>query len=251
MSKSRGNVVNPEDITVKYGADTLRLYLLFMGPYEATMPWDPKGVEGMWRFLNRAWRLVSINQLRVAGCELKEKENPVLKIRNSPAGRAGRQFAIEQLAHRTIKKVTEDIEHLKFNTAIAALMEYVNGLTANNFEFRISNFEFSKTLVLLLAPFAPFMAEELWTKVLKQPYSVHQQPWPKFEPALAQEEEKVIIVQVNGKLRGQISTRHVRRNTQHEIEQLVQTDPQIAKYLAGRTIKKTIYVPGKLINFVV
>jgi leucyl-tRNA synthetase len=130
-------------------------------------------------------------------------------------------------------------------------MEYVNGLTANNFEFRISNFEFSKTLVLLLAPFAPFMAEELWTKVLKQPYSVHRQLWPKYDPTLAQEKEKVIIVQVNGKLRGQISTRHVTRNTQHEIEQLVQTDPQIAKYLAGRTIKKTIYIPNRLINFVV
>ncbi|MFH1840980.1 MAG: leucine--tRNA ligase [Candidatus Shapirobacteria bacterium] len=210
MSKTRGNIVNPEEIVEKYGADTLRLYLLFMGPYDATISWDPKGVEGVWRFLQRVWRLVN------------ESKTPT---------------RLDRVTHKTIKKVTEDIEKLKFNTAIAAMMEFVNALYAQDFEF-------SKTLVLLLAPFAPFMAEELWSEVLKQPYSVHQQEWPKFDPRLVREEKNIVVVQVNGKMRGKIAE-------SRETEEAAKKEPRVARFLAGKTIKKVIYIPGKLVNFVV
>jgi leucyl-tRNA synthetase len=170
--------------------------------------------------------------------------------------------------HRTIKKVTEDIEALHFNTAISAIMEYVNALYGHNGQFSIYNLQ---VLVLLMSPITPFVAEEMWTEVLGNQYSVHQQAWPVYDPKMVQNDEVTIVVQVNGRMRGQIVVQTSRsgrtsvreehvvetqnlasvREEQIVIEGLAQKDERVAKYLSGQTIKKVIFVPGKLINFVI
>jgi leucyl-tRNA synthetase len=238
MSKSRGNVVNPDEVVEKFGADTLRLYLCFMGPYDATMPWSTKGLEGAWRFLNRIWRIYQ------DGKKIGSKTSPELL----------------RPLHQTIQKVTNDINNLRYNTAIAAMMEFINQWNNGGQLSKADAGSFLK----LLAPFAPHLAEELWqTKVqssklkVKSFESVHLQPWPKYEPKLVEEEEVTIVIQVNGKVRGQIKVKSEIRNSQPEIEKLAQAEPRVAKYLAGhaggragKTPKKVIFVPGKLINFV-
>jgi len=236
MSKSRGNVVNPEEVSNKFGSDTLRIYLMFMGPYDQTMPWNSKGVEGSWRFLNRVWRLVNESRIMNNESRIMNKEQ---------------EKQLERKMHQTIKKVTEDIQNLKHNTAIATIMEYVNALYASNSKFEILNSKYVENLILLLAPFAPFIAEELWTNVLGNQFSVHQQSWPKFDPALVQEDEIIVVVQINGKLRGSVKIKNQRSKIKSEVEDLVNEDKNIQKYLDGKEIKKVIFVPGKLINFVV
>jgi len=225
MSKSRGNVVNPEDVTKKFGADTLRMYLMFMGPYDQTMPWSSRGVEGIWRFLNRVWRLVTDT------------------IPDRKPSRSG----IDRLMHQTIKTVSEDIESMKYNTAIAAIMEFVNEI-AKAKKLKPVVLE---TLVLLLAPFAPFIAEELWCEALEKKYSVHQQSWPKYDPKLAKEEETTIIIQVNGKVRGQLELPRVKGTERQSVEQLAKKEVNVARHLADKKIKKVFFVPARLVNFVV
>lgn len=222
MSKSRGNVVNPEDVVKKFGADALRTYLCFMGPYDATMPWNTKGLEGSWRFLNRVWRLF---YQRVG-----QKTTPSLL----------------RPLHKTIQKVTKDINKLHYNTALAAMMEFINEWVKNG---QLSKEDAGKFL-RLLAPFAPHITEELWVEILGNKFSIHQQPWPEYKPEFTKEEEVVIVVQVNGKVRGQIKVESKDVKNQSEIEKLAKAQPRVAKYLAGQKIRKTIFVPGKLINFV-
>jgi len=240
MSKSRGNVVNPDEVVEKFGADTLRVYSCFMGPYDATMPWSAKGLEGAWRFLNRIWRIYQ------DGKKIGSKTSPELL----------------RPLHQTIQKVTKDIDNLSYNTAIAAMMSFINKWSKGGSQLSRDD---AGSFLKLLAPFAPHLAEELWHSLTKFPTwekmsktSIHLQPWPKYDPKLVEEEEVTIVVQVNGKVRGQIKVKSARlpdgqeiRNSQAEIEKLAQSQPRVAKYLAGKTPKKVIFVPGKLINFVI
>jgi len=231
MSKSRGNVVNPDDVVGKFGADTLRVYLMFMGPYDSTMPWNTKGLEGSFRFLSRIWRIY-------------QSANQRTKISQKTS------VTLAPLLVRLIKKVGSDIEVLKYNTAIAAMMEFINAWMADPAAAGLSKADASNFLKLL-APFAPFTAEELWHEVLKNKSSIHVQVWPKFDPKLIKAEKITIAIQVNGKLRGQIEVQSAIGNSQSEIEKLAKEEPRVAKYLAGQKIKRTIFVPGRLINFVV
>lgn len=226
MSKSRGNIINPEDIINKFGADTLRLYLMFMAPYDQTVPWSTKGLEGCWRFLNRVWRLVSDN------AKNKQVEE---------------NTKIKRVMAKTTKKVTEDIEEMKYNTAIAAIMEGLNEIGRNS----LLGKDTIENLILLLAPFAPFFAEELWVEALGNQYSVHQQPWPEYDPSLVVEEKVVIAVQINGKVRGQIELDSAKAGEQEEVEKAAMANEAVAKYLNGQKARKVFFVPGRLINFVV
>jgi leucyl-tRNA synthetase len=226
MSKSRGNVVNPDDMIDRFGADAVRLYEMFMGPLEAMKPWSTRGVEGVTRFLDRVWRLVADDEGRVSNAVVSTE--PGLEHR--------------RLLHQTIKKVTEDVEALRFNTAISQMMVFTNELTKAEQRPRAV----LEPFVLLLAPFAPHLAEELWAILGREP-SVSQQPWPPFDPALTISEHMTIPVQVNGKLRGKIEVEH--GATREIVERL--SREQIAEWLQGNEPKKIVYVEKKLINFVV
>jgi leucyl-tRNA synthetase len=239
MSKSRGNVINPTDMVEKIGADALRLYLLFMGPYETTMPWDTKGTEGTVRFLNRVWKL---SQKQISA----QTPRP-----------------LSQALNKMIKKVGEDIDNLKFNTAIAAMMEFIN-VWQEDKEGLFK--EDLKKFILILAPFAPHMTEELWNQIntdlstdshgsveisdKNQWESVHLQAWPEFDKNSLVEDEVVIVVQVNGKLRGQIKVQSAKLKVQSEIEEMAKKEEGVSKFLTSEP-KKVIYIKGKLINFVV
>jgi leucyl-tRNA synthetase len=227
MSKSRGNVVNPEEIIDKFGVDTLRIYLLFMGPYDATMPWNTKGVEGAYRFLSRVWRLYQTKD------KIAKETSPKLKAE----------------LHRTIKKVSEDIESLKHNTAIAALMEFLNVWSGATNQ-RLSRAD-AGAYLKLLAPFAPYLAEELCSQLDSQVNSIHSQSWPKYDPKLVKEEKVTVIVQVNGKVRGQVEVQSAKSKVQNEVREKAKQEPNVAKHLQGKKIRKAIFVPGRLINFVV
>ncbi|MEB3285836.1 MAG: leucine--tRNA ligase [Candidatus Sericytochromatia bacterium] len=225
MSKSRGNVVNPDHIVARYGADTLRLYEMFMGPLEATKPWSNTGVEGLYRFLQRVWRLfVSEN----GGL------NPCIQDIDVPD--------YKRLMHKSIKKVGADIEGLRFNTAISQMMILVN--EANKLE-RLPRAEMEQ-FVLLLAPFAPHVAEELWHR-LGHPSSLAYAPWPVYDEALTVDAEVELAVQVNGKLRARIV---VDTNAQ-KASVLAVAQAAAAEYLSGKTVVKEVVVPGRLVNFVV
>ncbi len=229
MSKSLGNVVNPEEVIEKFGADTLRVYLMFMGPYEATIAWSPKGLEGCYRFLARVWRLY-----QQKGRIKKGETDPGLKPE----------------LHRLIKKVGEEIELLKHNTAIAALMTFLNSWTASSPAGGLSKTD-AGVFAQLLAPFAPHLAEELWCRILGNKFSIHQQPWPKYDPKLIKERVVTIPVQVNGKVRGQIEVQSVKCKMQSEVVKLARKEKNVTKHLKSKKVKKTIFVPGRLINFVV
>ncbi len=224
MSKSRGNIVNPDDVVKKFGADTLRVYLMFMGPYDATMPWNTRGVEGAYRFLTRVYRLFQDSD------KLSRKTSSEL----------------QRELHRLIKKVSEDIEELKHNTAIAALMEFLNAWSQGG---ALSNKD-AGIFLQLLAPFAPFLAEELWAQ-LKQPFSIHQQAWPKYDPKLVKTEEVTVVVQVGGKVRGQITLSASQAKERNEVEKLAREEKNVARYLEKSKAKKIVFIPGRLINFVI
>lgn len=231
MSKSRGNVVNPDDVVAEYGADSLRLYEMFMGPLEATKPWNMKGVEGVYRFLSRVWRLVI------------DETSESLSLHPGVNDQEPDRDTLRKL-HQTIQKVTEDTEGLRFNTAIAAMMEFTNHLTKQEVRSR----KVLEPFVLLLAPYAPHLAEELWS-ALGHPSTLAYEPWPGFDPALTQEDSIEVPVQVNGKLRARLSVPADIDATALEIA--ARNDAQVMAAIAGKEIKKAIVVPKKLVNFVV
>jgi leucyl-tRNA synthetase len=226
MSKSRGNVVNPDEIMDQFGADAVRLYEMFMGPLEAVKPWSTRGVEGITRFLERAWRLMVNEEGRLASTVVGTV--PTLEH--------------QRLLHQTIKKVTEDIETLRFNTAISQMMVFTNEMTKAEQRSRA----LLKPFVLILAPFAPHLAEELW-KVLGHQPSVSQQPWPIFDPVLTVSDRLTIPIQVNGKLRTKLDVGA--DATREQVEGLARA--QIAEWLQGKEPKKIVYVEKKLMNFVI
>jgi len=225
MSKSRGNVINPDEAIKKWGTDALRLYLLFMGPYDQTMPWNSKGVEGCARFLNRVW------QIYQKSAKIGEKSSPYL---------------VRKL-HQLIKKVSRDVSLLHHNTAIAALMEFLNHWSKKGVLSKKDAASFLK----LLAPFVPHISEEIWVAFLGKKPSIHQQNWPKYEPKLAEEKMITIIVQINGKLRAKLAVDAGKGRKQKEIESLALENEKIKKYLQGKKVKRIVFIPARLINFVV
>ncbi len=243
MSKSKGNVVSPEEIVARYGADTARLFILFAAPPERDLEWSDQGVEGCFRFLNRVWRLV----VPLAG-ELKEAPAAPL------GGLVGANREMRRLTHATIKKVTEDIEvRFNFNTAVSAIMELVNAL----YQYReippadrdpAVLKEAVETVLLLLAPFAPHIAEELW-EITGHTGSIHCQPWPAYDPEALVEDEITIVVQVNGRVRDRLLV--PAGIDAGEMEKRVLQEPKVKKLIEGKEIVKIIPVPGKLVNIVV
>ena len=228
MSKSRFNVVNPDDIVAAYGADALRLYEMFMGPLEMTKPWQTSAVHGMRHFLERAWRLV---------CDDDAPISPRL-VDVPPDQR------LVRLQHKTVRAVTEGIEDLRFNTSIARLMELVNALTPLEQRPR----SVVQSLVLLLAPFAPHLCEELW-RVLGHGESLAYAPWPNFDPDLASDDQREYVVQLNGRTRHKIvADADMAADT---LLALTKADRRVKELLAGKKIVKEIAVPGRLVNFVV
>ena len=222
MSKSKGNVIIPDDYIQKFGADSLRCYLMFLGPFNQGGDFRDQGIIGMYRFMSRVWR---ISQKFEKKGDSQEKK----------------------VIHQTIKKVTRDIEKLHYNTAIASIMELINFLYQ---EKKVSQ-EAIEILALLMAPFAPHIAEEIWCEVLKNKFSVHQQKWPEFDEKLIKEEKVLIIIQINGKLRGQIEVPSNQATQQAAVEKLAKKEKNVIKHLEKKKIKKVVFVPGKLINFVV
>ena len=226
MSKSRGNVVNPDEIIAEYGTDALRLYEMFMGPLDKGAPWSPESIPGVVRFLQRASRLVLGEEERV----------PVVEGNGTPNQ--------ARLTARTIQGVTQDIEEMSFNTAISKLMVFVRDMTKDGPLPRAS----AEAFVLLLSPFAPHLAEELWEGLGHAPSLAHQ-AWPVFDPALVVREELTIPLQVNGKLRSKIQVPADAKKD--EILELAQKDKKLGEWLQGTTPRKVIYVEKKLVNFVV
>ncbi len=247
MSKSKKNIVDPEHLIATYGADTARMFSLFAAPPQKDLEWSDAGVEGASRFLHRVWRLMVELAEQVSRREIGADEVGAARARE-----------IRRLTHRTIQKVTEDIDReFQFNTAIAALMEFVNGLykvTAEGSkggrsdEETVALREAATTLVLLLAPFAPHVAEELW-EMLGAGASVADQPWPAADPALVASERLTIPIQVNGKLRSRIEVSA--DATQDQVVSQAQGDPRLQEWLGGKKPRKVIYVQKKLVNFVV
>jgi leucyl-tRNA synthetase len=245
MSKSKGNIVDPEDMIKRYGADTTRLFTLFAAPPERDLEWQEEGVEGSSRFLNRVWRL--IYELRN---HLSQGSDP------APIGKAGLPpdlWEIRQKAHKTIKKVTEDIERFHFNTAIAAVMELVNhlyqtkdGIEATPHAGAVWR-ETIESLILLLSPFVPHVAEELW-EIVGNKESVVTAPWPEYDQEAIAEEEIIIVVQVNGKLRDRLLIPV--SSDEEEIKTMALTSPKVRRFIDGKEVKKTIFVPQKLVNIV-
>ena len=219
MSKSRGNVVDPMDVVNAYGADTLRTYVLFMGDYGASSPWSETSVRGCKRFLDRVARMAD---------DLAPENEP----------------SLEAKLHKTIKKVSSDLEEMKFNTAIAQMMTLVNEMSAQP-TVTVKEME---TLLLILSPVAPHLCEEIWQR-LGHAEPIHHQPWPAWDEAALQKAEVEIAVQVNGKVRGRIMI--PADLTKETAEQELPANPDVQRITAGKTIVKVIFVPGRLLNIVV
>ncbi len=231
MSKARGNVINPDDVVEDYGADSLRLYEMFMGPLEAVKPWSMRGVEGVYRFLGRVWRLF-IDE-KAENVRLSETVHDVPPDKETL-----------RILHRTIQRVTEDLEGMRFNTAIAAMMEFTNHLTPLPVRPR----SVLEPFVLVLSPFAPHLAEELW-HVLGHRNTLAYEPWPTFDPGLTKAEEIEVPVQINGKVRLRLMVpAEIRKE---ELEKTTLADPRVRQLIEGKQVRKVIVVPGKLVNIVV
>ena len=227
MSKSRGNVINPDDIVNEYGADTLRMYEMFMGPLEATKPWNTNGVEGSFRFLSRVWRLFVTEEGHL---------NPAIAD-------DGGSDAFKRVWHRSIKKVTEDYENLRFNTAISQMMIFVNEAYKADSLPRQALADFLQ----LLSPIAPHIAEELWAR-LGHSESITYAAWPAFEESWTVDQEVEIVVQVNGKIIERLSI--AADTAEAEMENLAKSNAKVQEAIAGKTVRKTVVVKGKLVNIV-
>ena len=238
MSKSRGNVVNPDDVVREYGADALRLYEMFMGPLEQVKPWSMMGVEGVYRFLARVWRLVMESDQ-----EGEWKLSP--QLQDVPIDKK-----LNKIIHATVKKVGEDIEKLAFNTCISEMMKLTNAFT----QAEVRPAAGIMTLLVILNPFAPHLTEELATIIggafpsLKKPGFVADSPWPAYDAAALIEDEVEVVVQVNGKLRDRVTV--PKDIAKEELEKLALASSRVQEFITGFTVRKIIVVPGKLVNVV-
>jgi leucyl-tRNA synthetase len=247
MSKSKGNVVDPDTMLQKYGADALRLYVMFVAPPENEVEWTDSGLEGSWRFLGRVWRLV---------------EQWIPSIAAAPAGPVNAstlnaaEKAVRRKTHDTIRRVTADIEQRQqLNTAVSAMMELVNELyafaasaAADRVETRVVMREAAEALVRMLSPFAPHTCEELWEQ-LGHTDGLNAAPWPDFYAEVAKADEVVIPVQVNGKVRARLTA--PADASEQELERAALADPGVAAYTAGKTIVKVVVAKGRLVSIVV
>lgn len=239
MSKSRGNVVNPDDIVREYGADSLRMYEMFMGPLKEVKPWATKGVEGISRFLARVWRLAMVEN---------QEGNWVLSGKIT-AEDNGAVTPVRKEVHKTVKKVTEDIEAMSFNTAISKMMECVNAMTSAE-SVTLADYV---TLLHVLNPYAPHITEELYATLRTQfttlpACQLCQQTWPTYNPEYLVENTKEIVIQVNGKLRDKVTV--AADIAKEELEALALAAPRVQEFTAGKTVRKVIVVPGRLVNIV-
>lgn len=226
MSKSKGNVVNPDDIVDQYGADTLRLYEMFMGPLEESVPWDEKGLHGANKWVQRVWRLLMDDNNHLRDRVSTFNDGKLTKVYN-----------------QTVKKVTEDYERMHFNTAISQLMVFVNEA------YKVDDLpvEYMKGFVKMIAPIMPHMAEELWSQ-FGESDTITYQPWPTYDPKALVEDEVEMIVQVNGKVRGKIKM--AKDTDRDEAQQLALANEHVKKFTDGKDIKKVIVVPNKIVNIV-
>ena len=227
MSKSKGNVVNPDDIVAEFGADTLRVYEMFMGPLTQSKPWSEEGITGSRRWLDRVWRLLIDDD-----GQLRDRVTTV----NSGE--------LDKIYHQTVKKVTEDLENMRFNTAISQMMVFVN----DAYKADSLYLDYMTGFVQLLAPFAPHLSEELWVR-LGQEASISYVAWPTYDPAQLVEDTVEIIFQVNGKVRGKAIV--ARDIDQDGMIAAAKADDNVQKFIADQTIRKVIAIPGKFVNIVV
>ena len=227
MSKSKGNVVNPDDVVEQYGADTLRLYEMFMGPLDAAIAWSEEGLEGARKFLDRVWRLY-INENNQLSEKIVEKANKNLEV----------------VYNQTVQKVTEDYEALSFNTAISQLMIFINAAYKED----TLPLDYMRGFVKLLAPIAPHVGEELWHKLTGSEDSISYETWPTYDESKLVEDTVEVVFQINGKVRGkQTASRTISKD---DLEALALSDDNIKAHLEGKTVRKVIVVPGKLVNIV-
>jgi leucyl-tRNA synthetase len=233
MSKSRGNIVAPDDLVERYGADTVRGYLMFGWRWEQGGPWDPQGIQGVYRWLHRIWTLV-------------------LEPGDGRGNPTEEQIAdLQRVTHQTIRSVTDDLETFSFNTAIARMMEFTNALqkAKRTAAYQTEAWNAAvETLLLLLAPSCPHITEELWERTGRR-YSIHQQPWPSFDPDLAAEEMITLVVQVNGKLRARLEV--PADITEEAAKAAALADENVQRYIEGKEMRRLIYVPGRLVNVVI
>ncbi|MEC9460196.1 MAG: leucine--tRNA ligase [SAR324 cluster bacterium] len=231
MSKSRGNVVNPDDLVQKYGTDTVRAYLMFLGPWDAGAPWNPHGIEGLARFFKGVWTL----------CQMETTETVTVKTEI--------EKQLRKTLHQTIKKAGEDLQNFRFNTAIAAVMAFRNVLKAEAGAAGSDVWkECLEGMLLMLAPIAPHITEELWEKIKPGCGSIHQQAWPEYDESLIVEDMVTLVVQVNGKVRDRLEM--PAGTSKEEAEQSALAAPKVQSYLEGKQIQKVIVVPGRLVNIV-
>ena len=226
MSKSRGNVVNPDDVVETYGADTLRMYEMFMGPLDASIAWSENGLEGSRKFLDRVWRLIV-------------DENNKMRDRITTLN----DGKLDKVYHQTVKKVTEDYENLHFNTAISQLMVFIN----EAYKVDALPYEYIEGFVQLLAPIAPHMGEELWS-ILGNEGGISYAPWPTYDEAALVEDEVAVVFQVNGKVRAKSNV--PRDLGKDELEKVALANETVQEYIEGKTVRKVIAVPNKLVNIV-
>ncbi|MTM43838.1 class I tRNA ligase family protein, partial [Turicibacter sanguinis] len=227
MSKSKGNVVNPDDIVESHGADTLRLYEMFMGPLDAAIAWSTEGLDGSRRFLDRVWRLFVTPEHILAEKVVAENDGKLDKVYNE-----------------TVKKVTEDYEKLSFNTAIAQMMIFIN----ESYKATSIPREYVEGFVKLLNPIAPHMTEEIWS-VLGHEETMTYEAWPTYDEAKLVSDTITIIAQVNGKLRGRIEVPAT--ISKEEMQEVAMANENVQNFISGKEIVKVIAVPGKLVNIVV
>jgi leucyl-tRNA synthetase len=222
-------VVSPDTIIASHGTDTLRLYLMFLGPLEAMKPWNPRGIEGVHRFLQKVWR-------ECVGPDGAPNPKISAAVVDSPE--------LEKLLHETIKKVGDDIESLRLNTAISQMMIFANALQKAPQVSRGTMLAFLQ----LLSPFAPHIAEELWERLGEKP-SIQYAPWPQFDSDKFASAEVTLVIQVNGKHRAELSV--PAGLPQSEAVRLASENPRVTPFLAGKSVRRVIYVPGKILNFVI
>ena len=222
MSKSKGNVVNPDEMVANYGADSLRLYEMFMGPIEAAKPWDPNGIDGAKKFLERIWRLYTEEN------KIKDEENKNL----------------DKIYNQTVKKVTEDFETMNFNTAISAMMVFINAVYKEN----VYPKEYATNFLKLLNPIAPHITEELYNR-LGNNESISYSKWPVFDESKIVDEEFEMVVQVNGKVRGKITVSS--DTTEEQMKILALEIDNVKNYTEGKEIIKMVVIPKKLVSIVV
>jgi leucyl-tRNA synthetase len=248
MSKSLGNVVSPDDMVARYGADATRLYTLFAAPPDRDLDWQDQGVEGVYRFLSRLYRFITENPARLAPGDARAYDVSAL----APDARN-----VLRKLHQTIRRITDDFQgRWHFNTSVAAMMELLNACMVKQELFAASSTapkafraEVQRKLVLLLNPFAPYLAAELWTTLGEDPNALLRHPWPQADPVLAKEDEVEIVVQFNGKVRSRLIVAHDAEDD--SVRQAALNDGKVKEALAGKQIVKVIVVRNKLVNLVI